>query len=62
MYSSAPRHGAVIAAKILNTPEYYNEWAAEIKGVAERVIRMRKLLKDNLVKLGVPGNWDHIVN
>lgn len=45
MYSNPPRHGAVIAAKILNDPAYFEEWKAEIKGVAERIIEMRILLK-----------------
>jgi aspartate aminotransferase len=30
--------------------------------MAHRIIDMRKALLDELVKLGTPGSWDHIVN
>lgn len=30
--------------------------------MADRIIDVRCLLKDNLVKLGSQQNWDHIVN
>ena len=34
---------------------------AEVKGMAERIIRMRSALHAEILKLGTPGNWDHIV-
>ena len=62
MYSSPPIHGARIAAKILNSQSNFNEWAAELKEVSERIIQMRFALKKELIALGTPGNWDHITN
>lgn len=34
MYSSPPAHGARIASLVLNTPELYTEWVAELKAMA----------------------------
>ena len=44
-YSSPPLYGARIADKILNNAELFNEWQAELKGIAERVISMRKQMR-----------------
>ena len=35
---------------------------SEVKGMAARIIFMRKQLKDNLKAFGSKHNWDHIVN
>jgi aspartate aminotransferase len=32
-----------------------------LKTMSERVIAMRKLLFDELVAVGAPGTWDHIL-
>jgi len=32
------------------------------QGMADRIIGMRKALKENLEKLGSPLSWDHITN
>ncbi|OMJ20952.1 Aspartate aminotransferase, cytoplasmic [Smittium culicis] len=60
--SSAPRYGAEIAGIILSTPELFEEWKLTLKTMSSRVLEMRHALRDRLVKLGTPGNWDHIVN
>lgn len=57
MYSSPPVHGALIVAKILSNPEYFNEWVVELKGMADRILEMRKRLKAGLVKRGTPGEY-----
>jgi len=62
MYSNPPLHGARLVAKILGNPKNRAEWEAELKAVAGRITSMRKLLRDELVSLGVKGNWDHITN
>ena len=36
-------------------------YQAEVKGMAERIIRMRTALHSEILKLGTPGNWDHII-
>lgn len=61
-YSSPPLTGARIAEKILNDDALFNEWQAELKGIAERVIKMRKQLRARLEDLKTPGNWEHITN
>ncbi|XP_062502060.1 aspartate aminotransferase, mitochondrial-like isoform X2 [Corticium candelabrum] len=48
MYSSPPKHGALIASEILNTSELYDQWLLELKGLAERIINMRHKLMENL--------------
>ncbi|EAR96809.2 class I/II aminotransferase (macronuclear) [Tetrahymena thermophila SB210] len=61
MYSNPPAHGARIATKILTDPTLYNEWMEELSMVSRRIIDMRTALKNELVRLEVPGNWNHIV-
>lgn len=61
-YSNPPIHGAALAGKILNSPELYAEWLAELKPVSERIKLMRKLLRDELERLKTPGTWDHITS
>lgn len=62
MYSNPPIHGARIASEILNNPELYKQWLAEVKGMADRIITMRALLKENLEKLGSKHDWSHITS
>ncbi len=37
-------------------------WYDEMKEMSSRIIEMRKALKDELTRLGTPGNWDHITS
>jgi aspartate aminotransferase len=62
LYSNPPVHGARIAAEILNDPALNKQWLGEVKGMADRIIEMRALLKKNLQELGSKHNWDHITN
>ncbi|CAD6247458.1 unnamed protein product [Miscanthus lutarioriparius] len=62
MYSNPPVHGALVVSIILNDPELKGLWLKEVKGMADRIIGMRKALKENLEKLGSPLSWDHITN
>ncbi|XP_017836762.1 aspartate aminotransferase, cytoplasmic [Drosophila busckii] len=61
-YSNPPAYGARIVSKVLNTPELRQEWMECIKSMSSRIRLMRQSLRDKLVSLGTPGNWDHIVN
>ena len=48
---------------ILNNAELFEQWKADIKTMAGRIIEMRKELHRLLTEeLKTPGNWDHIVN
>ena len=62
MYSNPPKYGASVAATILNTPELYEQWLVELKGMADRIIDMRRQLYEHLIKLGTPGDWTHITS
>lgn len=60
MYSNPPRHGAAIAATILTDPELRAEWKLELKAIVDRIILMRKGLREAIEATGAPGNWDFI--
>lgn len=62
LYSNPPIHGARIASEILNSPELKAEWLQEVKNMADRMIKMRALLKENLEALGSKKNWDHVTS
>ena len=62
LYSNPPIHGARIASEILNNPELNRQWLGEVKGMAERIINMRALLKQNLEELGSKHDWSHITS
>ena len=62
LYSNPPVHGARIASKILNDPALNKQWLGEVKGMADRIITMRALLKENLEKLGSKRDWSHITS
>ncbi len=60
--SNPPSYGAKIVATILNDPVLYKQWVGDLQTMSQRIILNRKSLKENLIKLGTPGNWDHITN
>lgn len=60
MYSNPPMNGARIVDHVLNTPALYQEWLSEVKMMADRIITMRKQLKQNLADLGSQHDWNHI--
>ncbi|KAK3191789.1 aspartate transaminase aat1 [Lecanicillium sp. MT-2017a] len=62
LYSNPPIHGARIASTILSNPKLRDQWLQELKGMADRIITMRSLLKDNLEKLGSKHDWSHITS
>ncbi|KAI5635824.1 aminotransferase class I and II domain-containing protein [Phthorimaea operculella] len=61
MYSNPPAHGARVVAGVLANKQLYDEWKDSIKLMSSRVMEMRNALRAELIKLGTPGNWDHIV-
>ncbi|XP_037964499.1 aspartate aminotransferase, cytoplasmic isoform X2 [Plutella xylostella] len=61
MYSNPPAHGARVVATVLNNPALFDEWRSNIQMMSTRVIQMREALRAELIKLGTPGSWDHIV-
>lgn len=59
-YSSPPKHGARIAAAILNDPALRQEWLEQLLMVTKRMNDMRKTLRSTLEQSGVKGDWSHI--
>lgn len=59
-YSNPPAYGSRIVSKILNDPKLRQEWMDCIQLMSKRIIDMRTQLRDKLVELKTPGNWDHI--
>jgi len=62
LYSNPPVHGARIASAILTDPALNHQWLGEVKAMADRIITMRALLKENLEKLGSKRDWSHITS
>ncbi|PHH76993.1 hypothetical protein CDD80_1015 [Ophiocordyceps camponoti-rufipedis] len=62
MYSNPPIHGARIAEKVLASPSIRQQWLKELKAMADRIIKMRTLLRENLEKRGSKHDWSHITN
>lgn len=50
-------------ALILNDEALFEQWKADIKTMAYRIIDMREKLHAILTNdLKTPGNWDHIIS
>jgi len=62
MYSNPPVQGARLVNEILKDPVLTALWKTEVKGMADRIIQMRELLKAGLVSEGSTMNWDHVTN
>jgi len=62
MYSSPPLHGALLVYRVLSSPVLLKRWSQDILEVSKRFLEIRKTLKEKLLDMKTPGNWDHIVN
>ncbi|PIO63751.1 aminotransferase, class I/II [Teladorsagia circumcincta] len=62
LYSNPPIHGARIVTKILNDAALHKQWLVDVKGMADRIITMRKQLRELLAKEGSSRNWQHITD
>jgi aspartate aminotransferase len=62
MYSNPPIYGARIVEIVLNNPELKKEWLREVKGMADRIISMRRKLVQHLKDVGSKRDWSHITN
>merc|ERR1712000_154495 len=62
LYSNPPVHGARIASEILNDKALNKQWLGEVKGMADRIITMRALLKKELEALGSKHDRSHITS
>jgi aspartate aminotransferase len=57
MYSNPPSNGARIVAHVLSTPELYDEWVSELKGMSGRILEMRAALRKGLEELKPDMDW-----
>lgn len=62
LYSNPPIHGARIASTVMNDEQLKQQWLGEVKGMADRIIEMRALLRKNLEELGSKHDWSHITS
>ncbi|KAI0317849.1 aspartate aminotransferase [Amylostereum chailletii] len=61
--SNPPSYGARVVSLILNDRTLFEEWKADIRTMAGRIIEMRKEVYRLLTEeLKTPGKWEHIVN
>ncbi|XP_065853325.1 aspartate aminotransferase, mitochondrial-like [Euphorbia lathyris] len=60
MYSSPPAHGILLVSTILSDPPIKELWIKEVKGMADRIRRMRTHLQESLYQSGSSLNWEHI--
>jgi len=61
MYSSPPIHGAHLLIKILGDQARFQQWKMELKDMADRVLDVRKKLRDGLEKK-TGTKWNHITD
>ena len=62
MYSSPPKHGAIIVTKILKTPALRKMWLEDLKEMTERIHKMRLALRQKLEEMKTPGDWSHVTD
>jgi aspartate aminotransferase len=62
MYSNPPVYGARLVVEVLKDEALRQQWTTECRGMADRIIKMRHLLKDSLVGLGSTRDWSHITD
>lgn len=62
IWSNPPIQGARIVQTVLDDPVLKPQWYSEVKGMADRIIKMRTLLKAGLEAEGSTKNWDHITD
>lgn len=62
MYSNPPIHGANLVRKILATQASRDAWKAELAAMADRILEVRRLLREGLEAKGTPGTWNHITD
>lgn len=60
--SQPPMRGSKLATAILTNPELSQEWLIDLQEMSSRIKNMRKALYEDLLSLGTPGNWEHIVS
>jgi aspartate/tyrosine/aromatic aminotransferase len=60
LYLTPVGHGSRIIKTVLADQELKKMWIDELKEVSQRLNTVRELLYEALVKVKVPGTWEHI--
>ena len=60
-YSMAPRGGAEIVRTVLSNDGLRQKWVEDLRMMSSRILGMRRALFEELVRLGTPGDWTHIL-
>ncbi|KAJ5263329.1 Aspartate [Penicillium angulare] len=60
--SQPPRRGAHLATAILADQVLFQKWLNDLHEMSSRIRSMRQALYEELVSLGTPGKWEHIVS
>lgn len=61
-YGMAPRGGSDIVRTVLGSPELRKQWCNDIQYMSGRIKAMRRALYEELVRLGTPGSWNHVLS
>ncbi|KAK2755912.1 hypothetical protein FQN54_005708 [Arachnomyces sp. PD_36] len=61
-FSMAPKYGSTIVKTVLHSEELTAVWMDDLKIMSNRIKSMRRALYDELVRLGTPGSWKHIID
>lgn len=62
IYSNPPVHGGRIVSTILGDPQLKKQWLGDVKQMADRIISMRQLLRQNIEKAGSSRSWQHVTD
>lgn len=60
--SMAPKFGSMIVKTILSDQELTAIWLKDLQVMSKRIKSMRHALYHELIRLGTPGSWEHIIN
>lgn len=60
--SQPPRRGARLATTILTDQTLFQSWLLDLQRMSSRIKDMRRALYEELVRLEVPGSWEHIIS
>jgi aspartate aminotransferase len=60
-YSMAPRGGAEIVRTVLGNKGLRAKWVEDLDTMSTRILSMRTALFEEMVALGTPGDWGHIL-
>lgn len=61
-YSSPPAFGAIIASRIMGDDVLRCNWEQELRGMFQRIAKMRILLRKHLEKKMDHSNWSHVTD